>query len=70
VFLIGLAGEVDDRIKGRPHAIMKWGQFGLLQRIVAEHKAREIVNGRRDHQATDISSIAVDFGTLKMLRAF
>jgi len=39
VFLIGLAGEVDDRIKGRPHAIMKWGQFGLLQRIVAEHKA-------------------------------
>jgi DUF1009 family protein len=67
VFLIGIAGEVEDRIAAFPHAILKWGQFGRLQKIVGESRAREVVMVGGIARRPDFSNIAIDFGTLKLL---
>jgi UDP-2,3-diacylglucosamine hydrolase len=67
VFLIGIAGEVDDRIASFPHAVVKWGQFGRLEKIVAETKARDVVLVGAITKRPDFGTIAVDFGTLKVL---
>ena len=67
VFLIGIAGEVDDRVAEFPHAVIKWGQFGRLEKIVSQTRAREVVLVGAITKRPDFSTIAVDFGTLKIL---
>src|SRR4029077_31321 len=67
VFIAGIAGEVDERVAGFPHAVIKWGQFGRLQKIVSETGAREVVLVGAITKRPDFGSIAVDFGTLKVL---
>jgi DUF1009 family protein len=67
VFLVGLDGEVDARIDAFPHTLLKWGQVGRLQKIAAEHRAREVVLVGAIARRPDFKNLGFDPSTLKLL---
>lgn len=67
VFLIGLDGEVDAKIAGYPHSLVKWGQIGRIQKIAGEQRAREVVLVGAIARRPDFRNIGFDPSTLKLL---
>lgn len=67
VLVLALEGEFDPRLKAFPIAVVKWGQIGRVQSLIAEHGAREIVMIGAVHKRPDFSSMGVDLGTLRLM---
>jgi UDP-2,3-diacylglucosamine hydrolase len=67
VFLVGIDGEVDPRLKAFPHTVLKWGQVGRLQKIAIEQRAREVVLVGAIAKRPDFRNIGFDPSTLKLL---
>ncbi|MEM9332972.1 MAG: UDP-2,3-diacylglucosamine diphosphatase LpxI [Pseudomonadota bacterium] len=42
-FLIGIEGENESWLEGFEHSVLGWGQFGQLFKLLAEHKANQVV---------------------------
>ncbi len=67
VLIIGLAGEVDERLKAFPCEILKWGQIGRLEELISAHGAREVVLIGSVSKRPDFRNLGVDLGTLRLL---
>jgi DUF1009 family protein len=67
VFVVGLEGATDERLKTFPHEMLKWGQIGRLEELLATHGSRQIVLIGDINARPDFSKISVDFGALRIL---
>ena len=67
VFIIGIDGEVDPGIAEFPHAILKWGEIGRLESLLASHGARELVLIGSIRSRPDFSQLKLDFGAVRIL---
>jgi DUF1009 family protein len=67
VLVIALEGEAEERLQAFPHAVVKWGQIGRIEQLLAGHGAREVVFIGSVERRPDFSSIGVDLGTLRFL---
>jgi DUF1009 family protein len=67
VLVLALEGEFDPRLNAFPLVVVKWGQIGRVQGLIAEHGAREIVMIGAVHKRPDFSSMGVDLGTLRLM---
>lgn len=66
-FLFGLVGEADMRIEAHPHSWLKWGEIGLLFRLLEQHDIRQIICIGSIVSRPDFRSIRLDFGAVKAL---
>lgn len=67
VLLVGIEGEADQRIADYPHAWFNWGQFGRLERLLAEHGTRDVVLVGGVRARPDFKRLKLDFGTVRVL---
>lgn len=67
VVVIGLEGEVDERLKAFPFQTIKWGQFGRAEELMSAHGAREVVLIGSVSRRPDFRNMGVDLGTLRLL---
>jgi UDP-2,3-diacylglucosamine hydrolase len=67
VFVIGLEGTSDDRLKTFPHEMVKLGQLGRIEALLAAHGGRDVVLIGDVKGRPDFSTIGVDFGALRIL---
>lgn len=67
VFVIGLEGAADERIKSFPHEMVKWGQLGRIEQLLQAHGGRDVVLIGDVKVRPDFSNIRVDFGAIKIL---
>ncbi len=67
VLVIGLAGEVDERLKAFPGETLKWGQLGRIEHLMSAHGAREVVLIGSVSRRPDFRNMGVDLGTLRLL---
>lgn len=67
VFVVGLEGAADERLKSFPHEMVKWGQIGRVLDLLAAHGAREIVLIGTIDRRPDFSSVRVDLGAARIL---
>jgi hypothetical protein len=67
VFIVGIEGEADDRIRAFPHAIIKWGHIGRLEKYAADANARDVVLVGSIGRRPDFRNIGFDTSTLRIL---
>ncbi|HET7717357.1 MAG TPA: UDP-2,3-diacylglucosamine diphosphatase LpxI [Bauldia sp.] len=67
VFIVGIAGEADDGIAAWPHETLRWGQFGRLEALLAEHGTREVVLVGNVGSRPDIKDMKLDFGAVRVV---
>lgn len=67
VFIAGIEGEADAAIARYPHEFIRWGQFGRLEALLAEHKTRELVLIGTIMARPDVKNIKLDFGALRLV---
>ncbi|MEX0852881.1 MAG: UDP-2,3-diacylglucosamine diphosphatase LpxI [Bauldia sp.] len=67
VFVIGLEGTADERLRSFPHEMVKWGQLGRALDLIAAHKTRDIVVAGLLDARPDFRGIRVDFGAFAVL---
>ena len=67
VLVIGLAGEVDERLKAFPCEVLKWGQLGRAEDLLAAHGVRDVVLIGSVSGRPDFRNMGVDLGTLRLL---
>ncbi len=65
--MLALEGEYDRRLDAFPIVVVKWGQIGRVQQLIAEHGAREIVLIGAVHKRPDFSAMGIDLGTLRLM---
>jgi DUF1009 family protein len=67
VFIAGIAGEAEPGIAAYPHEFLKWGQFGRLMTILAEHGTREIVMIGTVSARPELRDLKLDMGFVTLL---
>lgn len=67
VFIIGIAGEAGAAIEAFPHEYLKWGQFGRLMKVLAEHKTREVVMIGTVGSRPDMRDLRLDLGAVWLM---
>ena len=67
VLVIGLEGEVDDRLKAFRLEVIKWGQFGRAEELITAHGARDVVLIGSVSKRPDFRNMGVDMRTLRLL---
>jgi DUF1009 family protein len=67
VFVIGLEGEADQRLRAYPYVAIKWGQIGRIEKLVRERGGRELVLIGSVSGRPDFTSLGLDLGTLRLL---
>lgn len=67
VFIVGIAGEADDTIAAYPHEVLKWGQFGRLETLLAEHGTKEVVLVGTIGSRPDLKDMKLDFGAVRVM---
>ena len=67
VKVIGLEGEVDERLKAFGLVVLKWGQLARAEDLMRAHKAHDVVLIGSVSRRPDFRSMGVDLGTLRLL---
>lgn len=67
VFIAGIDGEADESITGHPHEFIKWGQFGRLEALLAEHGTKELVLVGTIMTRPDVKNLKLDFGAVRLV---
>jgi UDP-2,3-diacylglucosamine hydrolase len=67
VFIAGIDGEADETISAYPHERLKWGQFGRLETLLAEHKTKEMVLVGTIRTRPDVRDFKLDFGAVRVV---
>ncbi len=67
VFIAGIAGEAEPGIAAFPHEVLKWGQFGRLMTLLAEHGTREIVMIGTVSARPELRDLKLDMGAVKLM---
>ncbi len=67
VLVIGLEGEVEDRLQSFHYQAIKWGQLGRIEEYVSAHGAREIVLIGSVSKRPDFRNLGLDLRTLRLL---
>lgn len=67
VFIAGIEGEADAAIARYPHEFIRWGQFGRLETLLAEHKTKELVLVGTIMTRPDVNNIKLDFGAVRLV---
>ena len=66
VHILGLVGEADSTIENYPHSWVKWGQIGLLFKILKQKSCEDVVL-IGSVSRPDMSKVRLDLGALKIL---
>jgi len=67
VFVIGLDGTADERLRSFPHEMVKWGQLGRIIELIDAHKTREVVLIGAVDQRPDFRNLRIDLGAVRIL---
>ncbi len=67
VFVVGLEGIADERLRSFPHAMLKWGQIGRMLELIDNHGARDVVLIGAVDSRPDFRAIRVDLGAVRLL---
>ena len=67
--LFGIVGEADERIENHPHQWIKWGEIGLLFRVIEQHHISRLLCIGSIGARPDFRSIRLDLGAMKALPA-
>jgi len=67
VFIAGIAGEAGEDIAAYPHEMLKWGQFGRLMALLAEHGTREIVMIGTVNARPELRDLKLDLGAVALM---
>ena len=67
VFIVGIAGEAGEEIAAHPHEILKWGQFGRLMTLLAEHHTRDIVMVGTVGSRPELRDLKLDLGAVTLM---
>lgn len=67
VFIAGIEGEADAAIARYPHEFIRWGQFGRLEALLAEHRTKELVLVGTIMTRPDVRNIKLDFGAVRLV---
>ncbi|WP_321446636.1 UDP-2,3-diacylglucosamine diphosphatase LpxI domain-containing protein [uncultured Cohaesibacter sp.] len=68
-FIFGIVGEADARIESHPHHWIKWGEIGLLFKLLEQNALSELLCIGSIRSRPDFSSIRLDLGAMKALPA-
>ena len=67
VFVIGLEGTADERLRAFPHEMVKWGQLGRIVHLLESQRFRELVLIGTVHKRPDFRHMGVDLGAVRLL---
>jgi DUF1009 family protein len=67
VFIVGIAGEAEPGIAAYPHEVLKWGQFGRLMTLLAEHGTRDIVMIGTVSARPELRDLKLDMGAVTLM---
>jgi len=67
VFVVGLEGTADERLKSFPHEMVKWGQIGRVLELFRRHQTRDVVLIGSVDERPDFRSVRVDLGAVRVL---
>jgi hypothetical protein len=67
VFVIGLDGVADERLRAFPHEMLKWGQLGRARELLAERHVGDLVLIGTVKSRPDFANIKVDLGAVRLL---
>ena len=68
-FIFGIVGEADARIESHPHHWIKWGEIGLLFKLIEQNALSELLCIGSIRSRPDFSNIRLDLGAMKALPA-
>jgi DUF1009 family protein len=68
VFIVGVKGEADQGIARFPHAFLEWGELGQLDRLLKEHRSRDLVLIGTIKSRPDFRKIRIDLATMRSLK--
>ena len=67
VFVVGLEGTADERLKSFPHEMVKWGQIGRILELFERHHTRDVVLIGSVDKRPDFRAMRVDLGAVRVL---
>jgi DUF1009 family protein len=67
VFILGFEGEIDVDFGAFPHEIVKWGQLGRMEKLLADRNIRDLVLIGAIDKRPDIKNMKLDLRALRVL---
>jgi DUF1009 family protein len=67
VFVIGLDGMADERLRSFPHEMVKWGQVGRVVELIDAHQIRDVVLIGAVDERPDFRNTRIDLGAVRIL---